>query len=165
MPDQFTIYLDRRLTVDEPKEKVLATIRGLIPDYLQEEVRVEELLYDKPSYTGFKFPVDKFYPAWVLEEKHPLVQAGQQTIQALWGETRPTGKWGFSTNGTYWAGKAGIPSIGFGPGDEEWAHMIDEHIAETTAKKKLAASSALRLTGNDPHDPHDQGARRVILGK
>ena len=32
------------------------------------------------------------------------------------------GKWNFSTNGIYWAGKAGIPSIGFGPGDEETAH-------------------------------------------
>lgn len=129
VPDQFTIFLDRRLTVDEPKDEVLASIRGLIPDYLQDEVRVEELSYDAPSYTGFVFPVDKFYPAWVLEDKHPLVQAGQQAIQELWGHTRPTGKWGFSTNGTYWAGKAGIPSIGFGPGDEEWAHMIDEHIS------------------------------------
>jgi putative selenium metabolism hydrolase len=129
VPDEFTIYLDRRVTVDEPKEKVFAAIQGLIPDYLHEEVRVEELFYDKPSYTGFALPVDKFYPAWVLEEKHPLVQAGQQTVKALWGHTCPTGKWGFSTNGTYWAGRAKIPSIGFGPGDEEWAHMTDEHIS------------------------------------
>jgi putative selenium metabolism hydrolase len=129
VPDEFTIYLDRRITVDEPKEKVLATIRGLIPDYLQDEVRVEELRYDTPSYTGFVFPVDKYYPSWVLDEKHSLVQAGQKTIQELWHETRPTGKWGFSTNATYWAGKAGIPTIGFGPGDEEWAHMMDEHIS------------------------------------
>ncbi len=128
VPDQFTIFLDRRVTVDEDRKNVLATIRGLIPDYLQEEVQVEELHYDTPSYTGFVFPVDKFYPAWVLEDEHPLVQAGQQTIAALWGETRPTGKWDFSTNGTYWAGKAKIPSIGFGPGNEEWAHMIDEHV-------------------------------------
>src|SRR5208282_2230406 len=92
VPDQFTIFLDRRLTVDEPKDEVLASIRGLIPDYLQDEVKVEELLYDAPSYTGFVFPVDKFYPAWVLEDKHPLVHAGQQAIQELWGQTRPTGK-------------------------------------------------------------------------
>ncbi|HZY44147.1 MAG TPA: M20/M25/M40 family metallo-hydrolase, partial [Anaerolineae bacterium] len=84
--------------------------------------------YDTPSYTGFVFPVDKFYPAWSLDEEHSLVKAGQQTIEALWGETRPTGKWSFSTNGTYWAGKANIPSIGFGPGEEEWAHMTNEHI-------------------------------------
>lgn len=128
VPDQFTIFLDRRVTVDEDRKNVLATIRGLIPDYLQEEVQVEELHYDTPSYTGFVFPVDKFYPAWVLDDEHPLVRAGQQTIAALWGETRPTGKWDFSTNGTYWAGKAKIPSIGFGPGNEEWAHMIDEHV-------------------------------------
>ena len=40
----------------------------------------------------------------------------------------PTGKWDFSTNGNYWAGKIGVPSIGFGPGDEKQAHMAGEHI-------------------------------------
>jgi acetylornithine deacetylase/succinyl-diaminopimelate desuccinylase-like protein len=44
------------------------------------------------------------------------------------GRAAPDRQWDFSTNGTYWAGKAKIPSIGFGPGNEEWAHMIDEHI-------------------------------------
>jgi putative selenium metabolism hydrolase len=122
VPDQFTIYLDRRLILGETKEKTLAQIRGLIPDYLQDEIYVEDLFYDTPSYTGFVFPVDKYYPPWVLEEEHPLVQAGQGTIRTLWNEMRPSGKWGFSTNGTYWAGKAGIPSIGFGPGDEIYAH-------------------------------------------
>jgi len=56
------------------------------------------------------------------------VQAGQETIQQLWNEKRKAGKWSFSTNGTYWAGKAGIPSIGFGPGDEIYAHTSNEHI-------------------------------------
>ncbi len=129
VPDQFTIFLDRRLILGETKEKTLAQIRGLIPDYLQDEIRVEDLFYDTPSYTGFVFPVDKYFPPWVLEEEHPLVQAGQETIHALWNETRPTGKWGFSTNGTYWAGKAGIPSVGFGPGDEIYAHRHDEHVS------------------------------------
>ena len=35
-----------------------------------------------------------------------------------------TGKWDFSTNGIYWAGKAGIPSIGFAPGNEIHAHTV-----------------------------------------
>ena len=39
-----------------------------------------------------------------------------------------TGKWNFSTNGIYWAGKAGIPSIGFGPGDEETAHTVNDSV-------------------------------------
>ena len=128
VPDQFTIYLDRRITSNEPREDVIAQIKGLIPDYLQTEIQVEELFYDSPSYTGFVFPVSKFYPAWLLEDDHPLTRAGQSTIESLWGESRPLGTWDFSTNGTYWAGKAGIPSIGFGPGDEKVAHTILEQV-------------------------------------
>jgi putative selenium metabolism hydrolase len=128
VPDQFTIYLDRRITSNEPRDEVIAQIKGLIPDYLQDEIHVEELFYDAPSYTGFVFPVSKFYPPWLLDDAHPLTQAGQATIESLWGEKRNLGTWDFSTNGTYWAGKAGIPSIGFGPGDEKTAHMRNENV-------------------------------------
>ena len=128
VPDQFTIYLDRRLTLNEPREEVIETIKGLIPDYLQDEIHVEELFYDTPSYTGFVFPVSKYYPPWLLDDAHPLTRAGQSTIEALWGERRSLGTWDFSTNGTYWAGKAGIPAIGFGPGDEKTAHMGHENV-------------------------------------
>jgi len=128
VPDRFTIFIDRRLTFGESKEEAIQQVRDLIPGYLRHQITVEELFYDTPSYTGFVFPVDKYYPAWALEESHPLVQAGQETLRQLWKVERPTGKWNFSTNGTYWAGKAGIPSIGFGPGDEIYAHRIDEQI-------------------------------------
>jgi putative selenium metabolism hydrolase len=128
VPDQFTIYIDRRITLNEPHDEVIAQIKGLIPDYLQDEIHVEELFYDAPSYTGFVYPVPKYYPAWLLEQTHPLTQAGQRTIEALWGEKRPLGTWNFSTNGTYWAGKAGIPAIGFGPGDEDFAHTTLENV-------------------------------------
>lgn len=128
VPDQFTIYIDRRITLNEPRQEVIAQIKGLIPDYLQDEIHVEELFYDTPSYTGFVFPVSKFYPPWLLEDAHPLTQAAQQTVEMLWNEKRELGTWDFSTNGTYWAGKAGIPSIGFGPGNEKFAHTIEEQV-------------------------------------
>ena len=129
VPDQFTIYLDRRITLNEPHDQVIAQIKGLIPDYLQEEIVLEELFYDTPSYTGFVFPVSKFYPPWLLDDAHPLTQAVQRTVEALWGEARPLGTWDFSTNGTYWAGKAKIPAICFGPGDEKTAHTRHENVS------------------------------------
>ncbi|MBI3741483.1 MAG: YgeY family selenium metabolism-linked hydrolase [Chloroflexi bacterium] len=137
VPDEATIFIDRRVTFGETKEQAVAQINALIPNDQRDKIKLEELFYDEPSYTGFKFPVDKYYPAWALEENHPLVEAGQKTIQALWNETRATGKWSFSTNGTYWAGKANIPSIGFGPGDEIYAHStldqnkLDDVVAAT----------------------------------
>ena len=137
VPDGFTIFIDRRLTFGETKEEATQQIKDLIPGYLRDQITVEELFYNDPSYTGFVFPVDKYYPAWALDSSHPIVLAGQETIHKLWNEVRPTGKWSFSTNGTYWAGKAGIPSIGFGPGDEIYAHTtmdqvpLDEVVAAT----------------------------------
>ncbi|MCS7009930.1 MAG: M20/M25/M40 family metallo-hydrolase, partial [Anaerolineales bacterium] len=141
VPDQFTIYIDRRMTLSETREDVIEQVRGLIPDYLQEEIQVEELFYDTPSYTGFVFPVPKFYPPWLLEDSHPLVQAAQRAIELLWDEKRELGTWDFSTNGTYWAGKAGIPSIGFGPGNEKVAHTNLEHVplAEVVAATEFYA--------------------------
>ena len=129
VPDRFTIYLDRRTTTNDTCEGLIAQVKGLIADYMQDEITVEELYYDTPSYTGFVFPVDKYFPAWLLEDSHPLAQAGQRAVEALWGEARPLGTWDFSTNGVYWAGKAGIPTIGLGPGDEKTAHTMNEHVS------------------------------------
>ncbi|MFH0793002.1 MAG: YgeY family selenium metabolism-linked hydrolase, partial [bacterium] len=125
VPDECTIYIDRRVTFGETKEEVLAQIRSL-PG--AEVVDVNEMFYDDPSYTGFVFQVDKYFPAWALEEDHPLVAVGQATRKELWGREEATGRWDFSTNATYWAGKAGIPTIGFAPGDEIYAHTTLDQV-------------------------------------
>jgi putative selenium metabolism hydrolase len=128
VPDEAVIYIDRRMTFGETKEKVKQEVEDLIPLEFKATVKVEELFYDEPSYTGFVFPVDKYFPAWALEAEHPLVQAGQEARVKIGLKDAPAGKWNFSTNGIYWAGKANIPSIGFGPGDEETAHTVRDSV-------------------------------------
>jgi putative selenium metabolism hydrolase len=129
VPDECTIFIDRRMTFGESKEGVKAQLEALIPTEQKDKIKLEELFYDEPSYTGFVFPVDKYFPAWAFEENHPLVVAGQKTRQAIGLPEAPSGKWNFSTNGVYWAGKAGIPSIGFGPGDEVTAHTTEDSVS------------------------------------
>jgi putative selenium metabolism hydrolase len=126
VPNECTVFIDRRVTFGETVDGVIEQVRQLIPAQNQEsgDVTVEMLYYDDPSYTGFVFPVDKYFPAWALSEDHPLVAAGQQARQLIGLPDAPSGKWNFSTNGIYWAGKAGIPSIGFAPGDEVTAHTV-----------------------------------------
>ena len=128
VPDEAVIYIDRRMTFGESQEEAIAQVEALIPEESKDRVKVEALFYDVPSYTGFVFPVDKYFPAWAIPEDHALVQAGLETRRLLGLEDAPAGKWSFSTNGIYWAGKAGIPSIGFGPGDEVTAHTVQDSV-------------------------------------
>lgn len=129
VPDEAIIFIDRRMTFGETKEMVKKQVEDLIPTEFKDSVKLEELFYDEPSYTGFVFPVDKYFPAWALEAEHPLVKAGQEARTQIGLPEAASGKWNFSTNGIYWAGKAGIPSIGFGPGDEETAHTVRDSVS------------------------------------
>jgi putative selenium metabolism hydrolase len=131
VPDEATVWIDRRLTFGETKEQALAEVAALIPaeNRTRKDLHVETLVYNEPSYTGFVFPEEKYFPAWELPEKHVLVQAGLRALELYFGQAAPTGKWDFSTNGTYWMGKAGIPSIGFGPGNEAFAHTVREQVS------------------------------------
>lgn len=128
VPDEAVIYIDRRMTFGETEEEAIAQVEALIPAEFKERVTVEALFYDEPSYTGFVFPVEKYFPAWALDEDHDLVQAGLKARELIGLDYEPSGKWSFSTNGIYWAGKANIPSIGFGPGDEVTAHTVMDSV-------------------------------------
>lgn len=130
VPDLCKVYIDRRVTFGESAEGAIEQVRRLVPEQYRRSgsITVEMMKYDEPSYTGFVFPVDKYFPAWALDEGHPLVQAGLQAMRMIGLPGLPASKWNFSTNGIYWMGKAGIPSIGFGPGEEETAHTTRDSV-------------------------------------
>lgn len=128
VPDECTVTIDRRLTFGETKEEAISQVEALVPPDRRDKVRVEMLHYDTPSYTGFVYPVEKYFPAWALAEDHPLVKAGLEASRLLWGGAPKSGKLNFSTNGIYWMGKAGIPTIIFAAGDEKTAHGILDQV-------------------------------------
>ena len=65
---------------------------------------------------------------WVSLPSDEEIRSLFETRRLIGLPDAETGKWNFSTNGTYWAGKAGIPSIGFGPGEEETAHTKNDSV-------------------------------------
>ena len=117
------------MTLGEDREQVFNQVKNLIPADYKDRIFIRELFYDAPSYTGYIYPVEKYFPAWLIPDDHPLCVAGQLTRKLMGLSDTGTGKWDFSTNGIYWAGKAGIPSIGFGPGDEITAHTVNDSVA------------------------------------
>jgi len=121
IPDKCTIYLDRRLTEGETRESAVAEVAGLDS---ARDAEISVLSYDEPSYTGLARSTDKYYPTWTLPEDHALVRAGVAAGAAALGAPPAVDKWTFSTNGVWSAGHLGIPTIGFGPSQEKWAHSV-----------------------------------------
>jgi putative selenium metabolism hydrolase len=123
--DYARIHLDRRLTWGETKESAIAEIKELIKDL---PARVEVLHYDERAYTGLNYGMEKYYPTWKIEEDHNLVQTGVNAYEKLFDKKPVIDKWTFSTNGIATCGLYGIPTIGFGPGDEKLAHSPNEKV-------------------------------------
>jgi putative selenium metabolism hydrolase len=127
VPPICSFYVDRRLTLGETEAKALAEIRSIvIREGANAEITVNE--YEARSYTGYTWKVREYFPAWFIPQTHPLVQAGLRAAERVLGFRPHLGCWKFSTDGVYTMGEAGIPTIGFGPGDEQWAHSPDERI-------------------------------------
>jgi putative selenium metabolism hydrolase len=127
VPDTCTFYIDRRLTLGETEAKALAEIQGVL---LREEATASLSVseYVSTSYTGYEASAKCYYPAWALDREHPLIRWVNRAIRAELGFRPEIGKWDFSTDGVYTMGVAGIPTVGFGPGQEKYAHTADERI-------------------------------------
>jgi len=126
VPYESTIYIDRRITVGETKETVLAEFRGAVDDPVHTTVELTE--FDDTSWTGLHVHQEKYFPTWALDEHHPLVQAGVNAAIAARSKSPRVSCWTFSTNGVAFMGHFNIPSIGFGPGDEWLAHAANEYV-------------------------------------
>lgn len=137
VPYECKIFIDRRMTVGETKDVVVRELEQVAKE-AGVAVTIDIPHYDRPSWRGKVLEVEKYFPTWMLEEDHELVQAGARAYQSLFGEPAKIDKWTFSTNGVFTAGLHNIPTIGFGPSEERFAHtMIDqcpvEHIRKGIA--------------------------------
>ncbi len=128
VPDECTIQIDRRLTAGETKETVRQDLEDIFTSS-KTEAEIVPLVYEEPAYTGVVFPMEKYFPTWVLDEDHPLVRKAVESYREVLDSEPGLGKWGFSTNGTVTAGLYGIPTVGFGPGNEIHAHSPDDQVS------------------------------------
>jgi len=126
VPDEAMLYLDRRLTWGETKELAIQQVKDAVLAAGVDEVEVVMPEYNIPSWTGMKYGQELYFPTWKFPADHPFVKAGVAAHEAAQGQAPIVDKWTFSTNAVSVAGRHGIPSIGFGPGDENQAHAPNE---------------------------------------
>lgn len=156
--DSCSVSLDRRMTAGETWESCLDEIRALpaVKKY-GDDVKVSMYEYSRPSWTELVYPIECYFPTWVIPKDHKVTKALEEAYKGLYGEERQgnaeteamrkarplTDKWTFSTNGVSIMGRNQIPCIGFGPGAEAQAHAPNEKTWKDDLVRCAAVYAAL----------------------
>jgi putative selenium metabolism hydrolase len=131
VPGQCRVTYDRRTLVGETAESVLQPIQEAIEKVKQTIPNLKAKAYiaegSESCWTGETISAKRFFPAWMLDSEEPLVQKALSGLRKA-GIEAPLSHFSFCTNGSHFCGEQGIPTIGFGPSQEDLAHVIDEYI-------------------------------------
>jgi len=124
VPSACEVYLDRRMVLGETEE----TIKKEMDKIIEGKNATWEIgtLYRK-TWTGMDVRYEPFHLAWDIDLKHHLSKAFIESYTETFG-SRPEKFvfWNFSTNAVATV-RLEIPTIGFGPGDYQLAHMRNEN--------------------------------------
>jgi acetylornithine deacetylase/succinyl-diaminopimelate desuccinylase family protein len=94
--------------------KMIAEIKAGDPEF--EATVIPTTLITGRTFSGF----------YTDPERHPVVEEAAQAISEITG--RPErGLWTFATDGRMYS-RLGLPVIGFGPGEERFAHTQQDHV-------------------------------------
>ncbi|MFX1537391.1 MAG: YgeY family selenium metabolism-linked hydrolase, partial [Promethearchaeota archaeon] len=125
--DSATIHIDRRLNTDDTMESVIKEIEALSSvQKAKATIFVPE--YEVKSHTGLVYPIKAYYASWSMDKFHPFVRTAMKAYNNQFDAEPILRYWRFSTNGVATKGIFNIPTIGFGPGDEKYAHTIEDQV-------------------------------------
>ena len=148
IPDLCTVCLDRRFTTDETAEQALAQIETILKEIGEEDasfqgsVRIREI--EEESYTGMKTLAQKVMPVWLTPKDQSKVVRVHAALSNL-GYKTEYGYWNFGTDGSHTAAILGIPTIGYGPGEENVAHTPKERISLDYLAQSVVGNAAIAI--------------------
>jgi putative selenium metabolism hydrolase len=146
VPYNCRIGYDLRILQGDTKDTVLRQFKDIV-----NEIKNEDKDFDADisiasgevfDNEGQKEIVEAFPPAWEIPEDHMFVKNSKKALNSI-GLNPEITKYDFCTNGSYTAGEASIPTIGFGPGKESSAHIVDEYIEIKELEKACAGYIAI----------------------
>ena len=115
VPSACVIRVDRRYVPGESGATCLDQLERLVADVSRRE-RIE---------VSVRLVSD--YPLMSIAPEDRLVEIGREAVESVTGTRPPVTTWRFGVNATF-ISAAGVPTIGIGPGSEDWAHTSEEHI-------------------------------------
>lgn len=146
IPDRARVVLDWRVLPGLLPDAALARLR----EYLAGVRLAEGLHLDvrfaterQHTWTGVEDERRLFTPGFLLDPAHPVVRAAARSVTRSTGRAPEIRPWTFATDGGHSCGVHGIPTIGYAPGEERYAHTNRERLHLDTACTAYEAYPAL----------------------
>lgn len=134
IPDSAVVTIDWRILPGDDDESLMRRVREAIgarvstlPEGVSWEVRMATERQN--TYTGLVEDRNLLTPGFLMAADDPMVLAAAEAVGRREGPGAATIRpWQFATDGGWSCGVHGIPTIGFAPGEERFAHTNRERI-------------------------------------
>jgi acetylornithine deacetylase/succinyl-diaminopimelate desuccinylase-like protein len=134
IPDSAVVTIDWRILPGSDDEMLENRVREAIsaripetPEGLKWEVRMA--IERQRTYTGLVEDRNLLTPGFLMSADDPMILAAAEAVGTRQGQgpavIRP---WKFATDGGWSCGVHGIPTVGFAPGEERFAHTNRERM-------------------------------------
>jgi putative selenium metabolism hydrolase len=150
IPDKVVIALDWRILPGDDNASLMARVREAlgeriptVPEGFDVQVRMSH--EHQVAFTGMEEGRDLLTPGFLMEPDHPMVVAAARAVGRRDDVETPATirPWTFATDGGWSCGIYRIPTIGFAPGEERYAHTNRERLDVEEARWAFARQAEL----------------------
>jgi putative selenium metabolism hydrolase len=138
VPDECSFAIDCRNTPNYPAEKLYGDLQVLIKDQSEKDPEFKAGVLPTPLITGQR----SFNGFYTDPETFPVVEETESAIKGALGNAPKRKTWTFATDGKFYSW-LGIPVIGFGPGEEQFAHTAMDHVRVDDYLKTIEVYAAV----------------------
>ncbi|MCG6954532.1 MAG: M20/M25/M40 family metallo-hydrolase [Gemmatimonadetes bacterium] len=135
IPDNVVVALDWRTLPNDEDPTLLRQVREALGRRLPEvpqglDVTVRMAQEHQRTHTGLEVERDMFSPGFLMDPDHPMVEAAARAVGRRDDASTPAvvRPWTFATDGGWTCGVHGVPTLGFAPGEERFAHTNRERL-------------------------------------
>ncbi len=134
IPDRVTIVIDWRVLPGTDDQTMTSQVREAVRRRVGEladgfDVTVAMAQERQVTFTGLSFDRSLFSPGFLMDPADPLVVASAAAVGRREGAGPATVRpWTFATDGGWSSGIFGVPTVGFAPGEERFAHTNRERL-------------------------------------
>lgn len=146
VPDYCRATYDRRLLTGETKESVLEPLKCELAKIMHEDkeakYKISYAVGEEKCYTDNSIRGERFFPGWLYKKEDDFVKNIVAELNTA-GFSPEITQYNFCTNGSHYAGEAGIKTIGMGPSKENIAHTVNEYIEIEQLVKVVGCYTAI----------------------